>query len=205
MRQSSRLSGSRRIPFPVASGAGGGLTGLAYPMMRSINFQFRPFVPADIRRLVALAGEHRIADTTIGIPYPYTAEFARMWISTHGESWAGRQALHWAVQKIDDDRLAGYAGLSRIDMHRGHAELRFWVGCGVERYGDATEWAQTVVDFALKCLKMRRVYALQLAHHRLSGRILSGLGMQQDGLVRKRIHPGGLAEDVVCWSLSHRP
>ena len=172
-----------------------------YPMLLSPHFLFRSFVPADIRQLVALAGEHRIANTTIGIPHPHTAEFARMWISTHGASWAEGHALHWGVHRIDDDRLAGYAGLSRIDAQRRQAELRFWVGCGVQKHSDATECAQTVVDFAWSRLKMWRIYALQLARHPLAGRVLSGLGMQPDGLVRKRIQPEGQVEDVVCWSL----
>jgi ribosomal-protein-alanine N-acetyltransferase len=33
--------------------------------------------------LSALANQHRIADSTVGIPHPYTAEFARMWIASH--------------------------------------------------------------------------------------------------------------------------
>ena len=98
----------------MACGPTHGLPDLAYPTLATPRFQFRPFVLADIQRLVAIAGEHRIADTTIGIPHPYTAEFARMWISTHGVSWEGRHALHWAAHKVGDDSLAGYAGLHRI-------------------------------------------------------------------------------------------
>ena len=58
----------------TAHGASGGLTGPAYPMMRSLNFQLRPFVPADIRQLVALAGEHRIANTTIGTKASFASD-----------------------------------------------------------------------------------------------------------------------------------
>lgn len=79
----------------------------------------------DIGRLAALAGEHRIYDTTIGVPHPFTMEFARMWISSHSAAWEDRRALHWAALKVGDNRIVGYAGLNNIDTERGQAESRF--------------------------------------------------------------------------------
>jgi ribosomal-protein-alanine N-acetyltransferase len=172
--------------------------GGSYPTLSTRRFRFRPFDLADIAPLTTLAGEHRIADTTIGVPHPYTTEFARMWISSHSAAWEGRRALHWAAIKLCDDRIVGYAGLHHIDMERGQAELRFWVGCGVVRTSDAVEWSAAIVEYAVAGLDMNRVYALQLDRHPLAGRVLSAIGMQREGLVRKRILKGGLVEDVVC-------
>jgi len=177
-------------------------SGGAYPTLTTSRFQFRPFMLSDIGPLAALAGKHRIADTTIGVPHPYTTEFARMWISSHSPAWEGRRALHWAAaRKSGDDRMVGYAGLNPIDSERGQAELRFWVGCGVERNSDAAEWAAAIVEFALTSLNLNRVYALQLARHPLAGRVLAAIGMEPEGIVRKRIFEGGLMEDVVCWGI----
>jgi ribosomal-protein-alanine N-acetyltransferase len=173
----------------------------AYPTLTTARFQFRPFVLADIRPLTALAGEHRIADATIGVPHPYTTEFARMWISSHSTAWDGRRALHWTALKIGDDRIVGYAGLNKIDNERGQAELRFWVGCGVEQNSDAAEWSAAIVEFALTSLNMNRVYALQLGRHPQAGRVLAGIGMEREGLVRKRVFEGGVMEDLVCWAI----
>ncbi len=172
-----------------------------YPSLQSPRFRFRPFSPADIAPFTALAGEHRIADTTIGVPHPYTAEFARMWISSHAEAWKARRSLHWAATQLGDERIVGYVGLHNIDSQTRQAELRFWVGCGVKRHEDGAEWSEAVVDFALTKLELNRVYALQLERHPLAARILSGIGMQQEGLVRKRVHKGGLVENIVCWAI----
>jgi RimJ/RimL family protein N-acetyltransferase len=172
-----------------------------YPTLKTQRFSFRQFRFSDIEPLAALASEHRIADTTIGVPHPYTAEFARMWISSHATAWEDRRALHWAALKIGDQRIAGYAGLDPIDTHRGHAQLRFWVGCGVERKSDAVEWSEAILCFALTELNLRRIYALQLQRHPLAGHVLAAIGMQPEGLVRKRIHKEGLVEDIVCWAI----
>jgi [ribosomal protein S5]-alanine N-acetyltransferase len=175
-------------------------TDVSYPRLRSRRFQFRPFELPDIRPLAVLAGEHRIANTTIGVPHPYTTEFARMWILSHATAWQARRSLHWAALKIGDDRIVGYAGLDKIDVERRQAELRFWVGCGVERATDAVEWSTTIVEFALTGLNLNRVYALQLERYPFAGRVLADIGMYREGLVRKRIFKDGLVEDVVCWA-----
>ena len=176
----------------------------AYPTLSTRRFRFRPFSLTDIEQLAALAGEHRIADTSIGIPHPYTMEFARMWITSHSDAWEGRRALHWAALRGGDERIAGYARLHNIDTDRGQAELRFWVGCGVERRSDAVEWSTALVDFALTALNLNRIYALQLGRHPLAGRVLAAIGMQHEGLIRKRIYKGGLVEDVVCWAIARK-
>jgi len=151
-----------------------------------------------------LAGEHHIADTSIGIPHPYTVEFARMWISSQPAGSDGRPALHWAALEAGEDRIVGYAGLDKIDAARGQAELRLWVGCGVKRKSDAIEWSAAIVDFAWTDLSLNRIYALQLDRHLLAGRVLAAIGMQREGLVRKRIYKGGQFEDVFCWAIARR-
>jgi RimJ/RimL family protein N-acetyltransferase len=100
----------------------------AYPTLNAVRFRLRPFAMHDIEPLTSLAREHRIADTTLGIPHPYTSEFARMWIASHQNDWSSRQALHWAALRHGEPHhLAGYAGLGGIDLERHQAELRFWV------------------------------------------------------------------------------
>jgi [ribosomal protein S5]-alanine N-acetyltransferase len=194
--QFAHQSSSRRSPDDLRST---GTSSDPYPRLRTRGFRFRPFSPADIAPFAALAGEHRIADTTIGVPHPYTAELARMWIFSHSTAWAARQAVHWAALRIGEDRIVGYAGLHNIDMQRRQAELRFWVGCGVQRQENGTEWSEAVVEFALMVLALNRVYALQLERHPLAGHVLSAIGMKQEGLLRKRAHKDGLVEDMVCW------
>lgn len=173
----------------------------SYPTPVARRFQFRPFMLTDIEPLAALASEHRIADSTIGVPHPYTKEFARKWISSHSAAWEARRALHWAALKIGDDRLVGYGGLHNIDIERAQAELRFWAGCGAEHGSDAVEWSTAIVEFALTDLKLNRVYALQLDRHPRAGRVVAAIGMHREGLVRKRIYNEGPVEDIVCWGI----
>jgi RimJ/RimL family protein N-acetyltransferase len=191
--QTSHYQGAKNSPLGLSPGRD-------YPRLATRRFEFRPFMLSDVGRLADIAGEHRVADTTIGIPHPYTTEFARMWISSHSSAQERCLGFHWAALNLGDDRIVGYVGLDKIDVERRQAELRFWVGCGVQRARDAIEWSKAIVDYALSRLNMERIYALQLARHPLAGRVLATIGMRQEGLVRKRIFNGGLMEDLVCWA-----
>jgi RimJ/RimL family protein N-acetyltransferase len=151
-------------------------------------------------RRATLACEHHILNTIIGVPHPYTTEFARMWILSHATAWEDRRSLRWAALKIGDDRIVGYAGPDRIDVERRQAELRFWVRCRVNRNSDPAEWCAAIVELALIGLNLNRLYALQLERHPLAGCVLATIGMHRERLVRKRIFKGGLVEDVVCWA-----
>ena len=173
-----------------------------YPILWASRFELRPFALRDIEPLTSMARAHRIADTSIGIPHPYTAQFARMWISSHEGDWRTNRALHWAAARLDDPHhLAGYAGLVGIDRERRQGELRFWVGRGVERHCDALEWCEAVVEFAFSTLHFERLYALQMQRHKLAGHVLESLGMRRIGAVRKRVFPEGLMEDIECWAM----
>lgn len=176
-------------------------SGSAYPRLSTARFALRPFLLSDIRQLTALAGKHRIADTTVDVPYPYTKEFARRWIASHDAAWERRQALHWAVvNRGACERMVGYAGLVNIDGAMNQAELRFWIGCGVERTRDGAECCAAVIRFALVNLRLNRLNTFQVARHPLAGHVLAAIGMHAEGPACKRIFAGDRVEDVICWT-----
>ena len=100
------------------------------------------------------------------------------------------------------------AALSRRPVYFQDARLRpdeaaiAGRALGVERRSDAVEWSAAVVEFAWKALNLNRVYALQLGRHPLASRVLADIGMQREGLLRRRVYKGGLFEDIVCWTIA---
>jgi len=71
-----------------------------YPVLRTQRFEFRPFVLSDIAQLIAIANEHRITESAVGVPHPGTVEFARMCVSSHPTPWRSPRALQWAAVDI---------------------------------------------------------------------------------------------------------
>jgi hypothetical protein len=94
---------------PVAESA-------AHPVLTSGRFRFRPFVFWDIEQLASLANQHRIADNTVGIPYPYTTESPACGsphIPPNGSTIGRCIGAALGVGDRDDRHILGYAGLPK--------------------------------------------------------------------------------------------
>jgi RimJ/RimL family protein N-acetyltransferase len=148
------------------------------------------------------AHDRRPIDVTIGLPQPYDPDFVRTWMATSAPFSAAGRTLHWSARLADEDRIVGYAALARIDLERSQAELRLWVGCSIDREVTGIEWAQKLLNFAVDTMHIERIYSLQLLRFPLAERILKGIGMGYDGIVRKRVARNAQVEDAVCWSIS---
>jgi hypothetical protein len=75
-------------------------SGSSCPTLRTRRFKFRPFVLADISPLTTLAGEHSVADTTIGVPTQMRPGWS-MTVYTQYKTPESRQGLPWQLAMHD--------------------------------------------------------------------------------------------------------
>jgi len=170
------------------------------PVIETERLILQPLTSADEAAVVALAGDRRLADTTIAVPHPYTAEHARDWIGGHAENWAQRKSLALAVCARAGGELHGVVALSfALEHHR--AELGYWIGVPYWNRGYATEAAHAIVAYAFTALGLQRVHARHLARNPASGRVMQKVGMTREGLLRHHTHKWGRPEDVVLYGI----
>ena len=155
----------------------------------------------DLPALVAVAGERRIADTTISVPHPFS--------DADGLSLIARaQSAHARGFGIFDSggSLVGYAGLHHIDLAHAEAEISFWIGSLWEGRGFVTEAAHRLMRFGFNELKLNRICAFHMVRNPASERVLSRLGFTEEGRLRERVRKWDAFEDVKVWSrLRHDP
>jgi RimJ/RimL family protein N-acetyltransferase len=58
-----------------------------------------------------------------------------------------------------------------------------------------------VLRYAFQDLDLNRVYAYHMVRNPMSGRVLSRLGFEVEGILRQRVRKWGLFEDVVLQAL----
>lgn len=171
------------------------------PTIQAKRLILRPLRPDDAPALSRLAGRREIADTTISVPHPYSVEQARQWIANNTELLAQGRFYVFAMEARRESALVGTIGLREVDREHSQAELGFWVA--VEQWGQgyASEAAQGVLAFGFKQLGLNRIYAHHMVRNPASGRVLSRIGMKQEGLLRQRVRKWGVFEDVVLMAL----
>jgi ribosomal-protein-alanine N-acetyltransferase len=147
-----------------------------------------------------LAGRWELADTTISIPHPYSIEQAREWIIVVSELFARGQCAVFGMQSKDDGSLVGTVGLREIDSEHLRAELGYWVAVESWGRGYATEASRAVLDYGFNQFGLNRIYAFHMLRNPPSGRVLTKIGMKQEGLLRQGIRKWGVFEDVVLMA-----
>ena len=170
------------------------------PMLKTGRLCLRPFSVSDGPRLRRLAGDRRIADTTVNIPHPYEEGMAEAWIATHGmEFEAGRQ-VQLAVTLNPGGLLIGAVGLMRTAAERS-ADLGYWIGVPHWGRGYCTEAARAVLDFAFDALVLNRVTAYHFSRNPASGRVMQKLGMLHEGRLRQHVRKWEDFEDIEVYGI----
>ncbi|MGH7510210.1 MAG: GNAT family N-acetyltransferase [Gemmatimonadales bacterium] len=173
----------------------------ATPTLRTPRLVLGSFSPEDAPELQRLAGERRIADTTLSIPHPYTLDHALAWIGNQRRESVRGRATNFAVRLLSEGRLIGSAGLRDIDPEHLQAELGFWIGLEWWGQGYAREAAAAVIRFGFCELGLNRIYAHHMVRNPAAGRVLRHAGMLQEGLLRQRVRKWGAYEDVVLYAV----
>jgi [ribosomal protein S5]-alanine N-acetyltransferase len=149
----------------------------------------RPFTLTDAPRVKELAGDQRIYETTLCIPYPYEEGMAESWIATHQRCFYEGRGVVFAIC-LSDGLLIGAATLSRAGLYN-RAELGYWIGIGYWNRGYCTEAARAIVDYGFETLGFHKISGRHFTGNRASGRVLEKIGMVLEGVLRDDVLKDG--------------
>jgi ribosomal-protein-alanine N-acetyltransferase len=113
-----------------------------------------------------------------------------------------RRDYHLGVVLNTTDELIGLVRLSiSVPEHRG-ADIGFGLRRDRWNQGFATEAATLLVDFGFRRLGLHRVFAYHHPGNVASGRVMTKLGMQREGLLRENVlNHDGTWRDSVLYSI----
>jgi len=145
------------------------------PSLTTQRLTLRPFSLDDALRMSQLAGNIRVAETTLNVPHPYQPDMARSWISTHEAGWTERKNIVYAITLTETGELLGTIGLH--DIKPDQAELGYWIGEPYWGRGFCTEAAKAVIAFSFEILELSKVVAEHLKSNPASGAVMKNASM----------------------------
>src|SRR3974390_1095862 len=117
--------------------------------IHSARLLLRSFGREDAPAIARLAGDRKIAATTLRIPHPYIEEDALAFLADAGEDFQAGRAVTFAISIPPGGELCGAVGLHIAEVHK-HAELGYWIGVPFWGRGYATEAASAAVSFGFE-------------------------------------------------------
>lgn len=155
---------------------------------------------ADATAVQRLAGDERIAATTLNMPHPYPLDAAQQWIIQLARHNTDTHYTFVLCQKADE-ALIGAMGL-RLDDSHDRAEVGYWVGVPHWRQGYATEALREIMRFGFAELGLHRMYGRYFSDNVASRRVMEKAGMTYEGTLRGHILKWGAYKDMgVCGML----
>jgi RimJ/RimL family protein N-acetyltransferase len=165
------------------------------PILETERLILRQFQQIDADTVEKLAGDIRIASTTLNVPHPYPKGGALEWITTHESKYLEGKGVVYAISLKKSSELIGCISLMILKEHN-QAELGYWVGVPYWNKGYCTEAGKAVLKYGFETIGLNRIHACYISRNPASGRVMENLGMRHEGTRRQHIRKWDVYEDL---------
>lgn len=179
------------------------LTLPGFPRLATPRLLLRAFAPADLPRLIALAGSYEVAKNTLNIPHPYTEADARHWLRLTRQNYEQQAGYAFALELRATGEFIGGIGLT-LELRFNRAEAGYWLGQPYWGQGLATEALAVVLRFGFAELKLNKIYATHLASNPASGQVMLKNGMLKEGELVQHTKRDGQYHDLWQYRLTRQ-
>lgn len=142
-------------------------------IIRTKRLLLRPFNLKDAKDVQRLANDKAISDGTHYLPYPYTLEIAKNWITSHRAACARGEQVVFAITLKRTRALVGAVGLFLND----ETELGYWIGRPYWGRGYATEAAQAMIEYAFNVVGVPSIFSDCFQWNKPSIKVIQKVGM----------------------------
>ena len=179
-----------RLPF----------AGPSLPGRKAPTGVIRPWKPADVKPLAALADNRKIwLNLRDRFPSPYTSADAKHWVR---DAAVRQPVTDFALES--EGRLVGAIGLlPGQDIHRHTAEVGYWLGEPYWGRGLATSALTVFTEYAFVAMGFRRLFGLVLEWNPASARVLEKCGYRLEARLRKNALKDGKTIDELLFARVH--
>ncbi len=165
--------------------------------LRLSSCTLRPWQTGDATALVRHADNIRVWENLRdSFPHPYTLSDARSWIEKANSIPRG---LHFAIV-VNDEAVGGIGLTIGADIHKGSAEMGYWLAENYWRKGIVTEAVIALRRYAFANLNLCRIFAGVFESNTASQRVLEKAGFVLEGRLRKHVTKQGVVMDELIYS-----
>ena len=164
-----------------------------------MKVQIRKWELADAKDLAAALSNKKVQDNLRdGLPYPYTEEDGRGFISA---MLTADKNDTFAFAITADDKVIGSIGAFRqTNIHGRAAELGYYIAEEYWGKGIMTEAVKQLCEYMFSHTDVIRIYAEPFAHNIGSQRVLEKAGFQYEGTLRSNAVKNGKVLDMKMYA-----
>jgi RimJ/RimL family protein N-acetyltransferase len=143
------------------------------------TIRLRPFKMSDVGDVTAACQDREISRWTDAVPWPYTEDDARTWISTHEGLWERGEVAPFAIVGAVDGKFLGAVSLTFPEDRLPGAG--YWVAEWGRNLGVATGALLLVTEWGFGTLGLKSVSLATMLGNVASERVAQKAGYVLDG------------------------
>ncbi len=165
-----------------------------------MDCRIRPWQTEDAENIAEVLNNKKIQNNLRdGIPFPYTAEDAKEYITA---MLAADKEMTYAFAITIEDKAIGSIGVFRKDnIHIRTAEMGYYVAEPYWGMGIGTSAVKQAGKYIFEHTDIVRIFAEPFADNAASCRILEKSGFQCEGILRKNAFKNGKILDMKMYAL----
>lgn len=132
------------------------------------------------------------------VPWPYKPGYAEGHIRRSIAGWRTKKRFQFGIC-LENDRVIGMVGLSKIDYQNKMAVLGYWLSKKYWNMGIMSEALNLVEKFAFRELKLHRLHAEVYSENASSARVLMKAGFKHEGTLRDKLRIKGRYQNVCIY------
>ena len=161
----------------------------------------RPFRISDGKEVQRLAGDERIAQTTLSVPHPYSDGAAEDWIATHPRSFSNGEGVTFAIALKTNHTFIGCISIMGISKTHRRGEAGYWIGAEFWNQGYCTEALKALIEFGFREMGLNKITSRHMPKNPQSGKVMLKAGMKQEGVLKDDCFRYGQFEDSVVYGI----
>ena len=130
-------------------------------------------------------------------PHPYTVEDAIAWVQLQKD----KEPLQNFAIATADEVIGGIGIKLQEDVHRGSAEIGYWLGEPFWNRGITTRALEALTGYAFANFDLVRLYATVFEWNPASARVLEKAGFTYEARLRKSVIKDGKVIDEFLYAL----
>lgn len=164
-----------------------------------MDVKIRKWRLEDAAELAAALSDRQVQDNLRdGLPYPYTVEDGKAYISAM--LGADKNDTFAFAVTVDDHVVGSIGAFRQGNIHRQTAELGYYVARDVWGRGIMTEAVRQICEYIFTRIDIIRIFAEPFAHNIGSCRVLEKAGFQCEGTLRQNAVKNGQVLDMKIYS-----
>ncbi|WP_375561603.1 GNAT family N-acetyltransferase [Bernardetia sp. OM2101] len=159
----------------------------------------------DIPQIIEYAGNPKISDNLINIPFPYFEQDAIFWINSANQDLKTGEAYKFAIRIKKNNKLdfIGAVGLL-LDKKHNKAELGYWMAEPFWNKGFMSEAVGKVIEFGFETLQLNKIFANHFISNPASGKIMIKNGMVKEAEIKEHFKKGDTYLDIIQYRLTQK-